>query len=175
MKFLLLFSLSGILWASDMDDFLSSGEREFQLRRFSNEEVLLQIDRDAEIACKPNGLCVLTAVSTNDERFTVELSVGQGNNGQIGGDGNNIYLPGDYEGHTYNNNDINWGISVRYTKGRCRQQIEVPRALYYSVNRYLYGLMTEEGGVRRGFTPADEAMIMFYITIQKLATGCTAK
>jgi hypothetical protein len=38
----------------------------------------------------------------------------------------------------------------------------------------MYGLISEEGGTRRGFTPADEAMIMFYSTIMKQATGCVA-
>lgn len=44
----------------------------------------------------------------------------------------------------------------------------------YALNRYMYGLMTETGGTRRGFTPADEAMIMFYTTVMKQATGCVA-
>jgi hypothetical protein len=37
----------------------------------------------------------------------------------------------------------------------------------------MYGLMAEDGGTRRGFTPADEAMIMFYTTIMSKASGCT--
>jgi hypothetical protein len=42
------------------------------------------------------------------------------------------------------------------------------------MNRYMYGLISEDGGIRRGFTPADEAMIMFYSTIMKQASGCVA-
>jgi hypothetical protein len=38
----------------------------------------------------------------------------------------------------------------------------------------MYGLMTETGETKRGFTPADEAMIMFYTTIMKQANGCQA-
>lgn len=92
--------------------------------------------------------------------------------GYMGGSGTTVIVPGS-NGNSYSPEPF-YGFTLRYTKGKCTQSIRVPRSLYFSINRYMYGLMTEEGGTRRGFTPADEAMIMFYSTIMKQATGCVA-
>jgi len=64
-----------------------------------------------------------------------------------------------------------WGFTVSYRVGHCTQEVLVPRSLCYSMNRYLYGLMQETGETRKGFTPANEAMIMFYSTIMKQASA----
>jgi len=94
--------------------------------------------------------------------------------GNYGGSntGTTIIVPGSNQ--TYPGSQPYFGVSLRFTTGRCTQTVKIPRALYISMNRYMYGLMSEDGGTRRGFTPADEAMIMFYSTIMKQATGCVA-
>jgi hypothetical protein len=147
---------------------------EFEFEKFDNETILLAIKKDMDIACNKQGLCTLSAVTSNDNRFTIQLNIGQGYNmgGVSGGSGTTVIVPG-ASGQTYSSEPY-YGVSVRYTISKCTQMIKVPRSLYISLNRYMYGLISEEGGTRRGFTPADEAMIMFYSTIMKQATGCVA-
>ena len=168
----LLFTVTS--FAGDVDDIFAGGEREFEFERFSDNGILLAIDEDAELACS-NGLCTLHSVSNTYGGFEVAFNVGEGNP-QSTGTGTTIYT-GDYkpDGDGQCNECIQpyWGITIKYRRGRCTQKINVPRSVYYAINRYMYGLMTEEGGTRRGFTPADEAMIMFYTTIMSKASGCT--
>lgn len=158
------------------DDVFGGGNDEFDFEKFDNESILVAIKRDMEVACNKAGLCTLSAVTTNDRRFTAQFNVGEGNPmsnyGGNSGTGTTVIVPG--AGNAYPDSQPYYGINLRYTLGRCTQTVKVPRALYISMNRYMYGLMTEEGGTRRGFTPADEAMIMFYSTIMKQATGCVA-
>lgn len=164
----LLFSTA--LFAGDIDDMFGGGEDEFEFERFSDSQILLQIDADAEVACH-SGVCTLHSVSNNYGGWEVSFNLGEGNSTNNGG-GTNIYTGGAGVGCNDCPRDY-WGIQVKYGRGQCTQRINVPRSVYYAVNRYMYGLMTEEGGTRRGFTPADEAMIMFYTTIMAKATGCT--
>lgn len=179
MKFLwaliLLFPLATLAQDhnDDVDATFSSGSREFEFERFDDQSILMAINADANIACSRAGLCRLSSVTSKDQRFTVQFNFGEGNSWNMGsGTGTNIIIPG--SGSTFGNNAPYYGVTVRYTTGRCTQTINVPRAVYYALNRYMYGLMTETGGTRRGFTPADEAMIMFYTTVSKQATGCVA-
>jgi hypothetical protein len=145
---------------------------EYSFERFDDNTILMAINRDARIACDPSGLCRLTSVTSNDQRFTASFSVGEGNMWASGlGSGTNIIVPGS---GNLGSNEPYYGITMKFTMGRCTQNVYVPRSVYYAVNRYMYGLMTETGGTRRGFTPADEAMIMFYTTIMKQANGCIA-
>lgn len=157
----------------DVDARYGSGSEEFEFQKFDNDAILLAIKRDMEVSCDKRGLCTLSAVTSNDQRFTAQFSIGEGYNpGGYGGSGTTVIIPGS---NSYNNGtEPYYGISLRYTKARCKQTIQVPRSLYISMNRYMYGLMSEDGGIRRGFTPADEAMIMFYSTIMKQASGCIA-
>ncbi|TNE99676.1 MAG: hypothetical protein EP326_07675 [Deltaproteobacteria bacterium] len=162
----------------NVDDIFGGGTDEFEFERFSDDRILLAIDADAAVNCTKEGLCTLSAVTSNSHRFTVNFNLGEGNmgggyggygNGGTGsgtviniGDGQDADAPRDY-----------WGVNIRYTAGTCTQKIKVPRALFYSINRYMYGLMNSDGSVRRGFTPADEAMILFYTTILNKASGCS--
>ena len=87
------------------------------------------------------------------------------------GGGTTVIVPG--TGGNYSSEPF-FGVSLRYTRAKCTQMVKVPRSLYIGINRYMYGLINEDGGTRRGFTPSDEAMIMFYSTIMKQASGCVA-
>lgn len=152
--------------ADEIDDMFGTGD-EFEIERFSDSNILLAISRDARVACR-KGQCTLHSVTQNHQRFSVTFNIGEGNVPGTWGNGTNINIGDD-------NPDVPrdfWGISVRYEIGTCTQKIKVPRALFYSLNRYLYGLMNADGTPRRGFTPADEAMIVFYSTIMKQASGC---
>lgn len=159
---------------SPYDDIFGGGNDEFEFEAFDNKSILVAIKRDMDIACSKSGLCTLSAVTSNDRRFTAQFNIGEGNamGNYNGGSGTTVIVPG--QNGTQGDIQPYYGLSLRYTTGRCTQTVMVPRALYISMNRYMYGLMTEEGGTRRGFTPADEAMIMFYSTIMKQATGCVA-
>ena len=159
----------------DYEDTFGGGNDEFEFEKFDNETILVAIKRDMEVACSNAGLCTLSAVTSTDRRFTATFNIGEGNAmGNYGGSntGTTIIVPGSNQ--TYPDSQPYYGVSLRFTTGRCTQTVKVPRALYISMNRYMYGLMSEDGGTRRGFTPADEAMIMFYSTIMKQATGCVA-
>ncbi len=175
---LALIVLSSIAQADDIDDIFVPGDGEFKFERFSNEGILLSIDRDARIACHSNGQCVLSSVQSDSKGWEVSFNFGQGNS--VNSNGGTTIITGGYDSgkndcNTCNN--INWGLTLTYKKGQCTQQVLVPRSLYYAMNRYLYGLMQETGETRKGFTPADEAMIMFYSTIMKQASsnGCGSK
>lgn len=155
-------------------DIFESGSDEFEFEKYSNENVLAMIEADMEFACTRNGLCTLHSVSQSDSRFTATFQFGEGspssNVGAAGGttiitDGSNASL---YEPQPY------YGVKLEYTRGHCTQTINVPRSLYISMNRYMYDLMDENGNSRRGFDPSKEAMIMFYTSIMKQASGCTA-
>jgi hypothetical protein len=161
---------------TDIDDMFGGGTDEFEFERFSDDRIMVAIDQDAAINCDSAGLCTLSAVTTNSRTFTVNFNIGEGNNASGGfggfgeGNGGTTINLGDSE-----NGDASrghWGVNIQYKVGTCTQKVKVPRALFYSMNRYLYGLMGAEGSVRRGFTPADEAMILFYTTILNKASGC---
>ena len=152
----------------------SEGQGEFEFARFSNEGILLAIDQDARLACSETGQCVLSSVQTNSAGWEVSFNVGEGMNYNNGG-GTTIFTGGSGNLNGCDTcNRTTWGLTVSYRKGQCTQQVLVPRSLYYAMNRYIYGLMLENGETRKGFTPADEAMIMFYSTIMKQASasGC---
>ena len=171
-KFLLLLAMvSSMAFASDVDDLFGNGEDQFVFDRFSDESILLEIDREAAVSCS-NGLCTLHSMESRYGGFEVSFGVGEGNGMQTGGkDGVNIYTDG--YGGCNTCGTLNWGFQVKYSKGNCTQTVKVPKSVYYSLNRYMFGLLTDEGGTRRGFTPADEAMIMFYTTIMNNVKGCT--
>ncbi len=180
---LCLSMLSSFLWAqkqppADYDDRFGGGNDEFEFEVFDNRSILVAIKRDMDIACNHAGLCTLSAVTSNDSRFTAQFNVGEGsqNGGWNSGNGGGttVIVPNGGSCTTGCNSEPYYGLSLRYSRGTCTQTVRVPRALYISMNRYMYGLMAEDGGTRRGFTPADEAMIMFYSTIMKQASGCTA-
>lgn len=159
---------------NEYEDKYGNENEEFEFEKFDNEAILLAIKKDMEIACTKQGLCTLSAVTSNDNRFTTQFNVGQGYNmgGWGSGSGTTVIIPG-ANGQVFPTEPY-YGVSLRYTRAKCTQTIKVPRSLYISLNRYMYGLISEEGGTRRGFTPADEAMIMFYSTIMKQASGCVA-
>lgn len=159
------------LFAGDIDDMFGGGEDEFEFNRYSDNQIQLAIDEDARVACS-NGLCTLHSVNNRYGGWSVSFNVGEGSNMNNNG-GTNIYTGGNTGAGCNDCPRDYWGVQVRYGRGQCTQTISVPRSVYYAVNTYMYGLMTEEGGTRRGFTPADEAMIMFYTTIISKATGCT--
>ncbi len=167
-------SATAASFADDIDDIFIPGDGEFKFERFSNEEILLSIDRDAKVACRSNGQCTLSSVQSDSKGWEVSFNVGEGNSS--GNSGTTIITGGGYDSgkNGCDSCGINWGVTLSYHKGTCTQQVMVPRSLYYSMNRYLYGLMQETGETRKGFTPADEAMIMFYSTIMKQASsgGC---
>lgn len=162
--------------SQDVRELYGCETNEFGFERFDDATILMAINRDARISCSEGGLCRLSSVTSNDSRFTATFSFGEGNTFNNGsGSGTNIIIPGGGTGcGNLCDSGPYYGITLRYTKGRCTQTVNVPRSVYYALNRYMYGLMTETGGTRRGFTPADEAMIMFYTTVMKQATGCVA-
>ena len=175
--FALLFS-ANTAFADSIDDLFGSGEdQEFEFQRFEENNVMKAIAHDAGIVCK-RGLCKLTSVDTNWKEFTINMNGGIGNNASGGfggfGDGDGTFI-------NFDNQDpsgLSWedrahaSINMQIAVGSCVRNVNVPRALYYSINRYLYGLMNEDSTTRRSFTPADEAMILFYTTVMKQANGC---
>jgi hypothetical protein len=180
----LLAIFSGRVMADNIDDLFAGGENnETGFARFSEANVMEAIANDAGIACK-KGLCTLTSNDTRFKEFTINMNGGMGNNssGGFGGygpgnnnNGYNIYLPS-----TTNPIDPNMpfesrlhaNINIQLKVGTCSRSVKIPRSLYYAINRYMYGLMNEDSTTRRSFTPADEAMILFYTTVMKEASAC---
>lgn len=157
---------------SDEDDLfeqIAGGEDEFEFIRYTPEYIQMSIREDMKVACK-KGLCTLFAISESGDEFKAEFNVGQGDQDTDGGS-SVVIVPGN--GYTPTSTDSEYlGLSLSYTYRRCTQEVKVPRSLYIAMNTYMYGLISEEGTTRRAFTPADEAMIIFYSTIIKQASGC---
>jgi hypothetical protein len=158
--------------ADEIDEMFAGGKnREFEFERFHETNVMEAIAHDAGIVCK-DGLCTLNSVGTKYTEFSVDMSGGLGastNNNSFGGFGGNYNINNNHlepEDRTFAS------MNIKFLKGKCEQTVMVPRSLYYSINRYMYGLMNEDSTTRKSFTPADEAMIMFYTTISKNAGSC---
>jgi hypothetical protein len=169
---LLVLASLGVM-ADAIDDTFGPGQGDFDFDRFDNQAVLRHILGDAQVACQ-GGLCTLSSVTTRNHGFSVSFNAGVGQNNNNYGNGGTVIVTGqdDYGTNGTCNDCPSYGMTISYNAGKCTQEVNVPKSVYIAVNRYMYGLMTEEGGTRRGFTPADEAMIMFYTTIMKQANGC---
>lgn len=172
---ILYFIFSATAFAGTIDDVFEPGTKEFVFERYADDKIFLEIEKDAKIACLSNGQCVLSSTKSDSKGWDVSFSLGQGS--AINSNGGTTIITGGYDAGQTNCPDctpMHFGLTVSYRVSHCKQQVLVPRSLYYSMNRYLYGLMTETGETRKGFTPADEAMIIFYSTIMKQASssGC---
>lgn len=156
---------------NDVDGIFAGGdsEKEFEFERFSENNIFAAINEDMELVCK-DGLCTLTAIHEKYSNFEVSFQLGEGFQGGINSGGGTIIDLGNNQNN--DGDDSFWGLRVAYNRGKCSQDIRIPKALYLVMNRYIYGLLTEEGDTRMNFTPADEAMIMFYTTISKQLSGC---
>lgn len=168
---IILASVMTIARASDIDDAFDPGDGEFKFKRFSTEGILLEIDKDAKIACTADGLCKLSSVRSDSNGWETSFNVGQG--GGTTSNGGTTIITGGYDSASTCPTCTHWGITITYRVNHCTQTVLVPKSLYYAMNRYMYGLLAENGDTKKGFTPADEAMIMFYTTIMKQATGCS--
>lgn len=168
---------STIVFADNIDDLFAGGEdREFEFERFSEANVMEAISHDAGIACR-RGLCTFSSVGTKYREFTINMNGGIGNNSSGGfggfGDGNGTFINlGGQQGQLSFKERLHAGINMQLKIGSCTRAVNIPRSLFYSINRYMYGLLNEDSTTRRSFTPADEAMILFYTTIMKQADGC---
>lgn len=179
MMLLMMLTLSGMSFADSIDDVFgrADNETEFNFERFDENHVMEAIAHDAGIACK-NGLCTINSVSQKYKEITFNVNGGVGNNASSGFGGFGAGNTG--TSINFNNNSgglsfedrMHANINIQLKIGDCETKVNVPRALYYAINRYLYGLMNEDSTTRRSFTPADESMIIFYTTVSKQAGNC---
>ena len=169
---------TSVLLADSIDSEFGEGERSFLLEKSTNNDIMLTIEKDAKIACQPSGQCVLSSIQNDNKGWDVSFNVGQGFG--YGGINGTTIITGGYD-NTYDNcqncQPVHWGITITHHAYHCTQKVMVPRSLYISMNRYLYGLLQENGEPRKGLTPADETMIIFYSTIMKQAsaTNCNSR
>jgi len=179
MLLLMMTMYSGVSFADSVDDIFGRGDNdtEFDFERFHENNVMEAIAHDAGIACR-RGLCTISSLSSKYKEITFNVNGGVGNNasGGFGGfgqgnNGTNINFNNNSGGLTFEDR-VHANINIQLKVGDCETKVNVPRALYYALNRYLYGLMNEDSTTRRSFTPADEAMIIFYTTVSKQATSC---
>jgi hypothetical protein len=160
------------LLADEIDDGFGVGNTSFLLEKSANYDIMLTIVKDAKIACLPSGQCVLSSVSNENKGWDVSFSVGQGIN--YGSTNGTTIITGGYDtnyGGCPSCQPVNWGLTLTHHAYHCSQKVMVPRSLYIAMNRYLYGLLQENGEPRKGLTPADETMIIFYSTIMKQASA----
>ncbi|MCK5883159.1 MAG: hypothetical protein KAG61_05680 [Bacteriovoracaceae bacterium] len=150
----------------DLFDTIAGGDEEFEFIRYTPEFIQMSINEDMKVACK-KGMCTLFTIANNGDEFKIEFNVGYGEQNNSGG--SVVIVPG----ASYSSPSREYvGLTASYSYKTCQQDIKVPRSLYIAMNTYMFGLITEEGSTRRAFTPADEAMIIFYSTIIKQANGC---
>ncbi|MBF0298416.1 MAG: hypothetical protein HQK51_06830 [Oligoflexia bacterium] len=174
--------------SGNFDSIYGGGNDELDKVRFSDSYIHMKIENDMKLACDRTGTCTLFAISNSGSSFTASFGMGWSSGGTTGGYGYGGYGTTGTTGTTGTAGTVGSygsygstaaagpfvGINLIYNSYHCIQKINVPRSLYVSMNTYLYRLMNEDGTPRRSFTPADETMIMFYTTIMKQATGCTA-
>jgi len=169
--------------ANEIDpyDEISGGDENIEYAEFNNVNVHRRINEEMEVVCGKKGLCTIFALDNDGYEFNTSFNVYEmpDNSRIFNGGPNNNYNNGNNNNNnnfnnppTNNNGGLFVGITISYTKKRCKQTIQVPKALYISMNTYLYNLMTENGEARRGLTPAHEALMIFYTTIMKQAKGC---
>lgn len=175
-KFIILFTLLSLASGHAEDenlDHLATGNEEFEFNRFTAEYIQLKIQEQVRVSCRKN-MCTMFATSTKGHRFTTQFMVGEGNpmNGGLGGTGNGgvVIVPGGGVGGIEAGPYI--GLTVQYSYSTCTEKIKVPEPLFVAMSSFMYHFVNEDGTPRRGFTPADEAMILFYSTIMKQANGC---
>ncbi len=158
---------------AQVDDF-EDGTDEYEFEAYSNEMILKKIEDDMEFSCTQGGLCTLSATTTREQRFTTSVNFGLGspfnNFGGNNGSGTTVVVPGTTAGA--NESQPYWGVQLMYSRGKCTQEVKVPRSIYIALNRYMYSLLDENGDTRKALDPAKEAMIMFYTTIVAQAKGC---
>ncbi len=160
-------AVSFTVHADQIDDLFAGGEdREFEFERFSENNVMKAISADAGIACH-KGLCKLTSVDTKWKEFSINMNGGMGNNASGGfggfGDGNGTFINlGNQPNSVSFQDKLHANINMQIKVGTCTRSINIPRSLYYAINRYMYGLMNED----------STTMIMFYTTVMKQADGC---
>ncbi len=175
MRLLILMSLllSTLSYAQDEAnlDHLAAGNEEFEYTRYTEEYIQLKIQEQVKVSCRKN-MCTMFATSTQGHKFSTQFMVGEGMpmNGNIGG-GGVVILPGGGIGGGFQTGPY-IGLTLQYTYSTCTQKIKVPEPLFVAMSSFMYHFVNEDGTPRRGFTPADEAMILFYSTIMKQANGC---
>ena len=160
-----LFSL-GNLFADDIDDDFSGGEEDVVIERFSNEDILIRLEKNAKIACHEDE-CTLFSTVTKSSGFSVNFSVGEGSANLGGG---TTFFSGD--AGNIGDSQKYWSAGVQYHSGTCRRKIKVPEALYLTTMRYIYSLIQEGGETTEEFTNAQVVMLNFYRTIAEKADGC---
>ncbi len=168
---LLLLNCLSLQANSTLDETLGGGSQEFEYVKYSDQYIQMKIHQNAQVNCK-DGLCVLFSQTTHSNNFSMEFSVGENaSGGSYSGSSNGtvVVVPSSSSSSTV---QPYVGLTLKYSVGNCTQNIKVPESLYVAMNTFLYHFITENGTPVRGFTPADEAMIMFYSTIMKQATGC---
>jgi hypothetical protein len=166
----LIFSCS--LLADDIDNEFGRGEKNFLLEKTANNDIMLTIEKDAKIACLPDGQCVLSSIQNDNKGWDISFNIGQGLN--LGGINGTTIITGGYDtsqSDCSNCQPTHWGLTISHHAYHCKQKVMVPRSLYISMNRYLYGLLQENGETKKGLTPADETMIIFYSTVMKQASA----
>ena len=177
LSLLLSVAFTNVSFADEIDDMFAGGEdQEFDFNSFGEDQIMRAISHDASIACK-DGLCTLTSVDTKYKEFKININSGLGNNANSGFGGygsgqGNVVSFNTNTGSTDPVDRVHAGINMQVKIGKCTRAVKVPRSLYYAINRYMYGLMEEDSSTRRAFTPADEAMIVFYTTVMRQADGC---
>lgn len=153
------------VYGFDVDDLFGDGENDFELTRFTNRDILLQIAADAKVAC--NGtLCTIFSKDDESRDFEVSFDIGEGNSS-----GSSFGFPSSGSSSS-SSGDLSWSIELKYTVSRCVQKINVDRTLFFVIKRYFYGLVNGDGEPNTVLTPADTAVINFMTAIVAQATGC---
>ena len=128
--------------ADQIDDLFAGGENnETGFERFSENNVMEAISHDAGVACH-KGLCTFSSVDTKFKEFSINLNGGVGNTNPYGGyggfgtgNGTIITFPGGTQGNLSFKDRLNAGVNMQLKIGTCTRSVNIPRSLYYSINR----------------------------------------
>ncbi len=161
---LFLITIASVTFAENDDifDVIAGGAEEYEFIRYSTEEIQLRIKEDMMVACE-NGLCTLFSITEKSgDQFQVAFNLGYGQAATSTSSEGTSSTGGPFV-----------GLTLSYTHyGECTQNIRVPRSLYIAFQTHMYSLITENGEPERTMMPATEAMMVFFSTIMKQASGC---
>lgn len=141
----------------------------------TTEQRIEIINRDAShIACEGN-LCKIFSVDLDSRKFTISTSLGNPTSG-MGGYYGGYYGGGTTTGSSDITNSIgrfSAGINITWEDLHCTKTVDVDKAVYDSVTKYMELLVNTDGTTNPSFTPAEQTMIVFYTTIMQLVKGTT--
>lgn len=123
---------------------------------------------------KDSSQCVLFSMNNDNKGVTFSVFAGQGMQNPMGqGAGTNYYIQTS-PNNVQNPNQLSYGIQVSWHNNHCHSEVLLDKHMYDVYAQYTDDMLNPTPGQGEAksfpqFTPAQQAMILFYGTIAQLA------